>query len=169
MADIIMVIAQSMFRDEELFVTKAELHKLGHSVQVASRKLEICRGNRGGTAMPDMTVMDIRVEDFDAIVFVGGGGASEYFDDSYVHSLAVNFQNAGKIVSAICIAPVILANAGILKGKRATVFPSGAGDLIKNGASYTGDAVTQDGRIVTGNGPASSALFARQVSKALKR
>lgn len=168
MANLVMVIAQSMFRDEELFVTKAELERLGHTVLVAGRKLEVCHGNRGGSAMPDMTVYDIKPEEFDAIVFVGGGGASEYFDDSYIHGLAAAFLNAGKIVSAICIAPVILANAGILKGKRATVFPSGAGDLIKNGASYTGDAVTQDGKIVTGNGPQSSALFARQVSKALK-
>ncbi|MHB8962836.1 MAG: DJ-1/PfpI family protein [Saccharofermentanales bacterium] len=167
MANIIMVIAQSMFRDEELFVTKAELERLGHTVQVASRKLEICRGSRGGSAMPDMTIFGIKPEEFDAIVLVGGGGASEYFEDSHIHELAGGFEREDKIVGAICIAPVILAKAGILRGRRATVFPSGADDLARNGASYTGDAVTQDGRIVTGNGPQSSELFARQISKAL--
>ncbi len=167
MADIVMIIAQSMFRDEELFVTKERLGQLGHNVTVASRRQQPCQGSRGGTAMPDMTVGAIRSGDFDAIIFVGGGGASEYFADEAVHRLAADFDREGKVVAAICIAPVILANAGLLSGRRATVFPSGAEDLRRGGADYTGETVTRDGRIVTGNGPQSAREFAERVSETL--
>jgi protease I len=167
MADIVMIIASSMFRDEELFETRAELERLGHRVIVASRKTDICIGNRGGQALPDLAIASIRRQEQDALVFVGGGGASEYFDDGSIHRLAREFLEDGKVVGAICIAPVILANAGLLKGRKATVFPSGSDELIRHGAVYTAEPVTIDGRIVTGNGPQSSVQFARALSEVL--
>ena len=73
-----------------------------------------------------------------------------------------------KIIAAICIAPVTLANAGILNGKKATVFPSGKNDLIRNGAKYTGDSVTVDGNIITANGPMAAEAFGKKIVEMLK-
>jgi protease I len=168
MSKVLMVIAQSMFRDEELFETKAELTLSGHKVTVASRKLEICHGNQGGTAMPDIALDDVVIGDYDALVFVGGGGAKEYFEDEKVWDFAREAYDSGKVLGAICIAPVILAKAGLLKDKNATVFPTGEQDLIHNGAFYTGESVTQDGNIVTGNGPKASVEFARKIDEMLE-
>jgi len=77
----------------------------------------------------------------------------------------------GKVTAAVCIAPMILAKAGILKGKKATVWD---GDLEqsayfkKNGIDYTGSEVTVDGKIVTGNGPNAAKAFGEAVAKLLE-
>ena len=66
---------------------------------------------------PDMLVGNVKEEDFDGVVFIGGGGAAEYFDNPVAHKLAKGFFEHGKLTSAICIAPATLANAGVLNGK----------------------------------------------------
>ncbi len=167
MSKILMVIAQSMFRDEELFETKAELERTGHDVIVASRTLKVSRGNRGGSVKPDIEIANVKIDDYDALVFVGGGGAKEYFEDEKIWKMAWHVYDSGKVLGAICIAPVILANAGILKGKNSTVFPTGEQILTQKGAFYTGENVTQDGYIVTGDGPQSSVAFAKKISQML--
>ena len=63
--------------------------------------------------------------------------------------------------------PVILAKAGLLKNRKATVFPDGADILIQNGAEYTAKPVEVDGQIVTGNGPQASKDFANELLKLL--
>jgi protease I len=169
MSNIVMIVAQSQFRDEELFDTKAVLEQEGHTVCIASRTMSPCIGNQGGSVDPDLIIADVDALSFDALVFVGGGGAKEYFEDTLIFSLIDRFDKSERIIAAICIAPVILANAGFLKGKRATVFPSGKDLLLNQGVIYTGESVTTDGRIVTGNGPASSTQFGKTIASLLKR
>ncbi len=167
MSNILMVIAQDMFRDEELFETKEELEKADHNVKVASRELKFCNGNQGGEIMPDLTLDSADINEYDALIFVGGGGAKEYYEDKTVHEMAKKIDSAGKILAAICIAPVILAKAGLLFGKNATVFPTGAPDIIQKGANYTEDSVTVDGNIITANGPKSSREFGKKIAEKL--
>jgi len=167
MSNILMVIAQDMFRDEELFETKEELEKAGNTVKVASRELKFCNGNQGGEVMPDLALKDVNLTEYDALVFVGGGGAKEYFEDKTVHEMAKKADSDGKIIAAICIAPVILAKAGLLFGKNATVFPTGAPDIIHKGAHYTEEDVTVDGNVITANGPKSARAFGMEIAKML--
>ncbi len=167
MSRIVMIIAHSMFRDEELFHTKAQLEKDGHEVTVASSRKGICEGSRGGQATAEITLEEINIAQTDALVFVGGPGTPEYFENDLAHKLAGDFLTGGKILAAICISPVVLAKAGLLREKRATVFSSGAQVLEENGAIYTAEEVTADGNIVTGNGPASAVKFAQKISELL--
>ncbi len=74
---------------------------------------------------------------------------------------------AGKIVAAICIAPSVLAHAGLLRGVRATAFSSQHDDLLAHGALWTGDPVTVDGAIITGNGPSAARDLGMAVADAL--
>ncbi|MBU1153352.1 DJ-1/PfpI family protein [bacterium] len=108
-----------------------------------------------------------KAANYDAIVFVGGGGSSEYWNNPAAHKIAKEMAVMGKVVGAICIAPVILANAGILNGKKATVFPSEIERLKAKGAIYTCAGVEIDGRIITANGPQSAALFGEAIVAAL--
>jgi len=71
------------------------------------------------------------------------------------------------VVGAICIAPGILARAGILKGRKATVFPSEIEALKRNGAFYTALPVVIDGRIVTASGPEAAEEFGKALVKTL--
>jgi protease I len=163
MATVLMIIAPERFRDEELFVTQEELELAGHRTVIASRVKGICPGSRGGFATATLTLLEVDVDDYDAVVFVGGGGAKVYFADDSALRIARSMAESGKVTAAICLAPVILANAGILAGKRATVAGTEAKTLEDKGAHYTGPGVTVDGTIVTANGPKSSRLFGRKI------
>jgi protease I len=72
------------------------------------------------------------------------------------------FHGSAKVVAAICLAPVVLARAGILKGKKATYFnsPVSFREMRAGGAVLVDKAVVTDSRIVTANGPAAAAEFA---------
>jgi protease I len=72
-----------------------------------------------------------------------------------------------KIVGAICIAPVTLANAGILTGKKATVFESETKKLKDKGANCTRKNVERDGKTITANGPKAAKEFGETIAKAL--
>jgi protease I len=122
----------------------------------------------GATVKADLLISNINIKEFDVIVFVGGSGSSQYWNNPVAHKIAQDALSANKIVAAICIAPVTLANAGILKGKRATVFSSEVGQLKAKGASYTGRAVEKDGNIITASGPDAVKEFAGELVKALR-
>ena len=170
MKKIVFVTAPKTFRDEEYIEPKEILEQAGIQVITASTVIGEIYGKIKIKAESQMLVKDIKVEDFDGIFFVGGMGSSVYFEDKFVHKLANDFYNANKIVSAICIAPTILANAGVLKGKKATVFPDGADALIAGGANYTAKDVEVDGNIITGNGPLAAKQFAQKlVDKIFKK
>ena len=163
-----LVIAAKMFRDEEYQIPKEILEQAGVQVITVCSTLDEATGKLGLKVKPDRRLEELEVGQADALIFVGGGGSEQYFNDPAAHGLARDFAEQGKIIGAICIAPVILANAGLLKGKKATVFPDGRNDLENNGAIYTGNPVEIDGRLITGNGPGAAAEFGRGILKLLE-
>jgi len=164
---VVMIIASQNFRDEELFETRRVLESAGAKVTVASTTTQQAVGMLGGKARPDVLLKNVSARDYDAVVFVGGSGAAQYWDDPIAHKLASDAAAAGKVVAAICIAPVTLARAGLLKGKKATVWKSQMSDLTKGGAVCTSASVETDGKIVTADGPSSAAAFGKAIIKAL--
>ena len=164
---VVMIIAPSDFRDEELFDVKEVLENAGATVTVASTSLDEATGTRGGKAKPDLLVSDIEVGEYDAVIFVGGGGASCYWDDPTAHHIASLTDKCGSVLGAICIAPVTLAKAGVLDSRKATVWESERGALEATGAEYTGADVEVDDMIITANGPKASKKFAEAIVKAL--
>jgi len=167
MAKVVMIIAPERFRDEELFVTKEELEMAGHKIVIASSVKGICPGSRGGFATATMTLNEVKASVYDAVVFVGGGGSKIYFANEEVLRIAKEMYKRKSVVAAICLAPVVLANAGILKGKNATVAGTEAKTIESKGAKYTGPGVMVDGNIVTGNAPKSSKLFGQKINELL--
>ena len=163
----VFITAAEIFRDEEYFHPKEILEKAGIEVITASIKTGELKGKLGGKAISDMLIADIKTEDFDALVFIGGGGASVFFNNPIALKLVRDFYDEGKIVASICIAGIILANAGILKGKKATVYIDGKDDLIKGGAIFTGNSLELDGNVITANGPDSAKLFGTALAQAL--
>ena len=167
MARVLMVVARERFRDEELFVTREELVRGGHQTEVASTGKGKCLGSRGGSIIAGLALADVRTEEYDSIVFVGGGGSRTLFGDPEALRIAQSAHAQGKVVAAICLAPVILANAGVLRGKKATVAGTEAKTIEIKGAKYTGPGVTVDGRVVTANAPKVSRRFGQEIGKLL--
>lgn len=163
----VMIIASNNFRDEELLKPREVLEKHGVAVTVASSSLKESTGMLGAKITPDILFSTINVADYDAVIFVGGSGASEYWDNPTAHKIANDANNAKKIVGAICIAPVTLAKAGLLKNKQATTYSSTINDIKSTGAKYTGADVERDGNIITASGPAAAQQFGEAIVKAL--
>jgi protease I len=168
MADVLFVIAEKNFRDEELFHTKEELEKKGLSAEIASKTKGIKQGSLGGKADATKSLKDIKAADYKAIIFVGGMGSQQYFNDSEALGIAKSAFQKQKIVAAICIAPVILANAGILKGKKATVFSGNEDALRQKGAVYENKSVIKDGNVITACGPDAARQFGKEVADSIK-
>uniref|UniRef100_A0A7V3JA10 DJ-1/PfpI family protein n=1 Tax=candidate division CPR3 bacterium TaxID=2268181 RepID=A0A7V3JA10_UNCC3 len=167
MAKVLLVIASKNFRDEEYARPKEILEGEGIEVKTASSRLGTISGKLGMEATADLLLGQVNIDDFDGIVFVGGPGAMEYFESETALNLARQAYAKKKIVAAICIAPSILANAGILKGKNATAFPSEIDNLKNKGANYTGESVTIDGNIITANGPEAAEEFGKRIAEGL--
>ncbi len=165
---VLMVLAPKNFRDEEYQKPRQVLEEAGFEIEVASKGVSEAEGTFGAKAEVDKDISQINVDDYLGVVFVGGTGAAIYFEDQNALSLAKTAFEKGKVVGAICIAPSILANAGILQGKKATAFSSEEGNLTAKGAQYTGELVTVDGKIITANGPQVAEEFGREIVDKLK-
>lgn len=166
---VVMIIASNNFRDEELLKPREVLEKNGVKVTLASSSLKEAKGMLGAKVKPDILFTDINVADYDAVIFVGGTGADEYWDNSTAHKIANDANSAKKIVGAICIAPVTLAKAGLLKNKKATTYSSTVNEIKSAGANYTGADVEMDGNIITASGPAAAQKFGETIVMALSQ
>jgi len=165
---ILMIIAHKNFRDEEFQKPYDIFTDSGAKVTIASSSLEEAIGMLGKKVKPDILLEDVNVEEYDAIIFVGGSGATEYFEDPAALQIAKQAYEKGKIIGAICIAPSILANAGILEGRRATSYVSEKSNLEAHGAIFTGKNVEVDGNIVTANGPHAAKKFGETIAELLQ-
>ena len=165
---VLFVVAPQNFRDEEYQKPRQVLEEAGWQIEVASKGINEAVGMFGAKAKIDKDISQLNVDDYSGVVFVGGTGAAVYFDDPNALALAKTAFEKGKVVGAICIAPSILANAGLLSGKKATAFSSEEENLTAKGAQYTGEPVTVDGKIVTANGPGAAEEFGRRIADKLK-
>ena len=165
---VLMVIASSQFRDEEYQKPRKILEEAGIRVAVASSSLGESVGMLGLKVKPDLLLKEARMSDYDAVIFVGGMGATEYWTNPQAHSLAKEAYSAQKPTAAICLAPMTLANAGLLKGKRATIWSDAAPEFKTKGVLYTGKSVERDGLLITGSGPDAAEEFGKALLKAIQ-
>ena len=171
---IVMIIAFRDFRDAEYFVPKEILEEAGAEVKTVSNQKGIAIGADGGEVEVDLLINELNPADFDGVVFIGGPGALQYLDNENSYKVAQETVSQNKILASICVSPVILAKAGVLSGKRATVWSSPLDRspvkiLEKNGAIYQDQSVVTDGKIITGNGPAAAKKFGQAIVKALTK
>jgi protease I len=167
-----MIIAFKDFRDEEYFVPREILEKAGVEIKTASNKTGTATGADGGDVKVDLLVSEINLADFDAIIFVGGPGCLENLDNEDSYRITRETVSQNKILASICISPVILAKAGVLKGKMATVWSSPLDRspvkiLKEKGAIYQDESVVVDGKIITANGPQAAEEFGQTILKIL--
>ena len=166
--NIAIFIAFQGFRDEEYIEPKKALEAAGHKVTTVSTAKGEARGKFRLTAQVDRTVDEVRADDYDALALVGGPGALEHLDNPKVHALFRRAAELGKVYGAICISPVVLAHAGLLKGKTVTCWPDGAGEVEKGGGKYTGAELEIDGRLITASGPVPARRYGQALAEALK-
>ena len=159
----VLIVPGADFRDEEFFETRRVLNEAGIATVVAGPGIGPLRGMSGGIVASELTIDKVSVEDFDAVVFVGGPGAGEYFTNQTAFDIAREAAAKRRVLAAISIAPTILANAGVLRNLRATGFITQRDAIQKGGAQYTGAPVERDGLIITASGPLAVIPFAQTI------
>ena len=165
---VLIIVAAADFKDEEYFEPCNRLRQCGATITVAGSGQGPAVSVLGKTVTIDRQIAACKAEDYDAIVFIGGPGAAEFFTNATAHALARAAVGQGKVLAAICIAPVTLANAGVLKGKKATVFPSCRSELAAQGALVASADIVQDGKLLTASGPGAAREFAAMLVKMLE-
>jgi protease I len=118
---ILMVIAPKGFHDEEFKEPYDLFKKSGINVVVASTDTTPARGMFGMIVKPDLNLESVNTKDYGGIVVVGGEGCKSLWNNATLHELVRAFNTEKKTVAAICMAPMILANAGILQDRVVTV------------------------------------------------
>lgn len=135
------------------------LRRAGIDVVAAGLKPGVVKASRGVQLVPDMTLDQALQQDFDMVVLPGGmPGASHLKADVRIIHLLKTMAAAGKYTAAICAAPMVLAEAGLLAGKQATSYP-GFLDALPD-VNQSAAAVVQDGTVLTSRGPGTAMDFA---------
>jgi len=170
MGRVLFIIAQKNFRDEELAKPKQILESAGYECKVASITTGVAQGMLGARVKPDLAVKDARIDDYDLVVVVGGPGSPELASHEEVMSLLRAAKEKNKVIGAICLGPMILAKAGVLEGRKATVFKTSESlsALESGGAVLVDQSVVVDGRVVTANGPGAAEGFGNELVKLLR-
>ncbi len=166
MTSAVFIVPQESFRDEELFVPRDELERAGWMCTIASRAVGPCEGMRGGRVLATLALAQLDASAYDAVIFVGGNGARSFFEDADAHRVAAQAARGALILAAICIAPGILARAGVLAGRHVTAHASEMHALADAGAIVAHTSVVIDGRLVTADGPHAASAFGAAILRA---
>ncbi len=165
--NILIVLPEQNFNEQEFVITKTIFSRSGLHLLIASDTGDLCIGDNNLKVKADLNFYNIHEPNFSGIVFIGGLGVSEYLDNKYLHLLVNKFNNNNKLIAAICAAPVILANAGILNNIKATCFPNVNYELTKNNAIYVDQPVVISNNIITGKDYNAAEEFAFTIITAI--
>lgn len=122
---------------------------------------QVITAARGTRLLADTTIDNIKGDTFDMIVLPGGQPGTNNLDaDQRIHKLIKSMAAQDKHIAAVCAAPKVLANAGLLDGKQATAYPGTLEALDKVNIKLSPQPVVQDGNITTSRGPGTAMDFA---------
>jgi protein deglycase len=141
----------------ELFAPVDLLRRAGVAVTMATMGEGIHLQSRGGIVFhADATFAEIHINDFDIIVIPGGPGVIELRSSGVIAHVLADFHRSGKPIAAICAAPLLLKDAGILEGKKFTSHDSCWQELT---TSIKDQAVVIDGDLITSQGAGTAVAF----------
>lgn len=153
------------FEEVEALAVVDILRRAGvETVTVSITGERLVDGAHGIPVMADVTFEDADLSDADLLLLPGGlPGATNLLAHEGVRNAMLSQFNGGKKVGAICAAPMVLGDLGIVNGKKATCYPGFEKHLT--GADYTADLCTVDGNVITGAGPGATFEYAYTILK----
>ena len=169
----VLIMATNRFEESELFGPRDILLAKGATVTLASLDRAAIMGTvhdaPGKTIVPDLTIEEARAEDYDALLLPGGvGNPDRLRSDAAAVTLIRAFDSAAKPIGAICHAPWLLAEADVLRGRRATSWPSIRTDVRNAGAEVIDEPAVTDGHLVTSRNPDDVPAFTAALIAAIE-
>ena len=137
------------------------LRRAGIEVVMAGLHPGSVCASRGTVIVPDTSLEQVMSDDFDLVVLPGGlPGADNLRDDPRIIHLLQRTHAEGRLVGAICAAPKVLAQAGLLTGRRAAHYPGAMSAAELDGVIDSTAAIEMDDRVMTSRGPGTAMDFA---------
>ena len=156
------------FEEAEAVVPADLLRRAGVEVALVGVGGKQIPGAHGITVTADLTLKELDPEQVELLMLPGGmGGVENLSGDLRAQALIQHCYDEGRWLAAICAAPTILANLGMLDRRRAVCYP-GMEDLMGSAVVQKGCPVVVDGHIVTGEGPGSAFPFGLKLVEILK-
>lgn len=164
----ILILATDGYERSELRVPLEELRKQGADVKIASLKAGEIKSwdetDWGDSVAVDLTVADVKIEDYHALVIPGGQINPDVLrTDKQAVQIVRDFVNSGKPVAAICHGPWLLVEADALRGRKATSFHSIQTDVRNAGATWEDKEVVTDQGIITSRSPKDLQAFVAKI------
>lgn len=169
----VLMLAADGFETVELFEPRKALEAAGVTVTLASIKTDPIQGmkqdiNQAETATPDLTLDEVEVDDYDALVLPGGvANPDKLRVEAKAVQIVQDFMDEDKIVAAICHAPWLLAEADVIDGRRLTGFESIRTDLENAGGEVVDEEVVVDDNLITSRKPDDIPAFNKAILAAL--
>jgi 4-methyl-5(b-hydroxyethyl)-thiazole monophosphate biosynthesis len=156
------------FEEIETLTVVDILRRADVNVTVAGLTSNVIEGKYGLKTVPDKSIDDVSITDFDAVFVPGGNpGYKNLRKDPRVINMVKKASESNKILAAICAGPTVLSDAGVLEGKECTIYPGMEKELESGGGKPKQDMVVVDGNIVTSRGPATALPFALKLAEML--
>lgn len=166
---ILLVIAFKDFQDQEYGDTRKVLENKDIEIKIASTEKGEAEGKFGQRVKVDKILSEVDVNEYSAVIFIGGVGAIDYFENKEALSIAKKAFEKNKVTAAICCAPMILYKAGILNNNKFTVYPEAEWvEEISKRNNYLDQDVVVDNNIITGSGPNSAREFGKKITEKLQ-
>lgn len=156
------------YEDLEFWYPRLRLAEEGAVVDVVAAEKRVYPSKHDYLAAADLTYAEVDPTAYDALVIPGGAAPDYIRRHKTALALVRELARAHKTVAAICHGPHVLVSAGVLRGKRATCFPSIADDVANAGATYIDAEVVVDDGVITSRTPADLPAFCRAIINALE-
>ncbi len=166
---VLVYLPQQFYSDDEFEPLNRSLERAGLALRIAAASSDVVTSINRQTVQPDVVIADVDPTDYAGLVLIGGSGAVLHWDDTLLLARCREFAESGKVVAAIGIAPIALAHAGVLRGRRATVFPERAAvDILKQaGSRHSFGPLVVDQNVITAASAEHAVAFSQAVVRAL--
>lgn len=170
----ILILSADGFEQSELEHPRDALRERGATVYVATPDGKDVKGwdqdDWGRTAAADLKITDVNVDDYDALILPGGQINPDILRaNADAVALIRDFGKAGKTIAAICHAPWLLIEAGLIDGRKATSFASIQTDMKNAGALWEDSEVVVDNGIVTSRSPDDLKAFVAKIVEEIEQ
>lgn len=157
------------FEEVEMITVADILRRAGEDTKLVSLTDALAvAGAHGITVQADLPFSAAASTLADAIILPGGGpGTQNMLASTALHERLNAHLDGGKHVAAICAAPMVLAKAGILQGRKACCYPGCEGALVDGGATIASYNVVNDGKVTTSRGAGTAAQFGIELARML--
>jgi protease I len=168
----ILIMATDGFEQSELMVPQEKLTDAGATVEVAAPKSRMKSGkiygwnetDWGKTVSVDKDLEDVNIAEYDALVLPGGQiNPDKLRVEPKAVEIVRSFMGSGKVVAAICHAPWLLIEAGVIKGRPATSYHSIKTDVVNAGGLWRDEPVVVDQGLITSRSPKDLEPFVAKI------